>query len=85
MDTRSPEAFREGHLPGAISLPHREIDQQALAMLPEGKLAVTYCWGPGCNGSTKGALKLALLSVPVKEMIGGFEYWVKEGYPVEKS
>ncbi len=84
VDTRSPEAFHEGHLPGAINLPHGDIDEHALAALPGGKPAVTYCWSPACNAGTKGALKLASLGVPVKEMIGGFEYWVKEGYPVEK-
>jgi rhodanese-related sulfurtransferase len=85
VDTRSADAFREGHLPGAINLPHGEIDEDAISVLPEGRPAVTYCWGPGCNAGTKGALKLASLGVPVKEMIGGFEYWVKEGYPVETS
>jgi 3-mercaptopyruvate sulfurtransferase SseA len=44
---------------------------------------VVYCWGPGCNGSTRAALELALLGYRVKEMIGGYEYWVREGYPTE--
>ena len=43
---------------------------------------VTYCWGPGCNGATRAALEFALLGYPVKEMLGGFEYWVREGLPV---
>ena len=43
---------------------------------------VVYCWGPGCNGAHKGALNFALLGYQVKEMIGGFEYWAREGYPV---
>ncbi len=59
VDTRSSEAFREGHLPGAINLPHRDIDERSLDALPAGKIDVTYCWGPGCNAGTKGALKLA--------------------------
>jgi rhodanese-related sulfurtransferase len=46
---------------------------------------VTYCWGPGCNGATKAALEFAKLGYPVKEMIGGFEYWAREGLPVETS
>lgn len=44
---------------------------------------VTYCWGPGCNGSTRAALEFAKLGYEVKEMLGGFEYWAREGYPVE--
>ena len=75
IDTRSRDAYRRGHLPGAISLPHPEIDPHSAAALPAGKLLVTYCWGPGCNASTKGARKLAALGLPVKEMIGGFVIW----------
>jgi 3-mercaptopyruvate sulfurtransferase SseA len=44
---------------------------------------VVYCWGPGCNGAQKAALEFAKLGRPVKEMLGGFEYWAREGFPVE--
>jgi hypothetical protein len=44
---------------------------------------VTYCWGPGCNGATRAALEFARLGFRVKEMIGGYEYWVREGFPVQ--
>ncbi len=44
---------------------------------------VVHCWGPGCNGAQKAALEFAKLGRPVKEMIGGFEYWAREGFPVE--
>jgi len=83
VDTRSADAYAQGHVPGALSLPHGEIDERSIAALPAGSVAVTYCWGPGCNAGSKGAAKLAALGVPVKEMIGGFEYWQREGHPVE--
>jgi rhodanese-related sulfurtransferase len=44
---------------------------------------VTYCWGPGCNGATRAALALARLGYEVREMLGGIEYWIREGFPVE--
>lgn len=83
LDTRSPAAFASGHLPGALSLPHPQIDAAALAEMPAGALMVTYCWGPACNAATKGAARIAGLGRPVKEMIGGFDAWVREGFPVE--
>ncbi len=83
VDTRGGDAYAHGHVPGALCLPHAEIDERSVSTLPAGTVAVTYCWGPGCNAGTKGALKLAALGVPVKEMIGGFEYWQREGHPVE--
>jgi rhodanese-related sulfurtransferase len=79
IDARSPAAYAAAHLPGAVSLPHREITAQTL---PEGPLVV-YCWGPGCNAATKACAKIAALGREVKEMLGGFEYYVREGYPVE--
>ena len=79
LDARSPAAYAAAHLPGAISLPHREITAESL---PDGPLVV-YCWGPGCNAATKAAARISALGCEVKEMIGGFEYYVREGYPVE--
>jgi rhodanese-related sulfurtransferase len=85
IDTRSPAAYAEAHLPGAISLPSRRIDATTTRDLPRDRLLVTYCWGPGCNGSTKGALRLSELGFRVKELIGGIEYWQREGYAVETA
>jgi rhodanese-related sulfurtransferase len=83
LDCRSRAAYAHAHLPGALSLPHAQIDAAALGAVPPETLIVTYCWGPGCNAATKGARRVAALGRPVKEMIGGFEYWVREGWPLE--
>ena len=81
IDTRSPKSFAECHIPGAINLPR--INEQTTADLPKDKVCVVYCWGPSCNGSTKGAAKLNALGFRAKELIGGIEYWRKEGGVVE--
>jgi rhodanese-related sulfurtransferase len=81
LDVRSPEAFEAGHLPGAVSLP-KPFAPADVEALPPG-LIVVYCWGPSCNGATKAAAQLSRLGRPVKKMLGGFEYWVREGHPVE--
>jgi rhodanese-related sulfurtransferase len=82
VDVRNQKAYAERHVPGAINLPWRTIDERVAAQL-KGKLVVVYCWSPGCNGSTKGAARLASLGVQVKEMIGGLEYWLREGHDTE--
>ncbi|MFI7453619.1 rhodanese-like domain-containing protein [Nonomuraea sp. NPDC049714] len=82
VDSRSVEAWQQGHLPGAVHLPTREIAVRAAEVIPPGTAVVTYCWGPGCNGATRAALEFAELGYEVKEMIGGYEYWVREGFPV---
>jgi rhodanese-related sulfurtransferase len=82
IDARGPAAYAAAHLPRAINYPHRGLTREALDALPEGPIVV-YCWGPGCNAATKAGAKIAALGREVKEMIGGFEYYVREGYPVE--
>ncbi|WP_208811093.1 rhodanese-like domain-containing protein [Micromonospora echinofusca] len=82
VDSRSGDAWRQGHLPGAVHLPTAQVPTSAGTLVPPGATVVTYCWGPGCNGATRAALAFARLGHPVKEMIGGFEYWVREGLPV---
>ena len=82
LDVRSAEDYALKHVCGAVSLPHSRITRKRLREFPDDTLFVVYCWGPGCNGSTKAALKLAQLGYAVKEMIGGIEYWEREGYPL---
>ncbi|RLP99600.1 rhodanese-like domain-containing protein [Micromonospora sp. CV4] len=82
VDSRGEAAWKQGHLPGAVHLPTAEIASRAAELIPAGSAVVTYCWGPGCNGATRAALEFARLGHPVKEMLGGFEYWVREGLPV---
>jgi rhodanese-related sulfurtransferase len=84
VDSRSAEAWAQGHVPGAVPVPGREIPAR-VAELDPAVPVVTYCWGPGCNGATRAALALAGLGFRVREMIGGFEYWAREGLPVETA
>ncbi len=85
VDPRHRSGYEEGHLPRALHLPHREIDDRSVSGLSRGDLIVVYGWGPGCNAGTKAGLKFANLGFRVKEMIGGFEYWAREGYPIERG
>lgn len=82
LDSRSRESWDQGHVRGAVHLPGREIAARAGELDP-GVPVVTYCWGPGCNGATRAALALSLLGFRVREMLGGFEYWAREGLPVQ--
>ncbi|WP_340383721.1 rhodanese-like domain-containing protein [Streptomyces sp. SS7] len=83
LDSRSPQAWDQGHIPGAVHLPTALIAEQAERLLDRNVPVVTYCWGPGCNGASRAALALAELGYRVKEMLGGFEYWVREGFAYE--
>jgi rhodanese-related sulfurtransferase len=82
VDSRGDAAWAQGRIPGAVHLPTAQIADRAAELLDPRTPVVTYCWGPGCNGSTRAALALAQLGYQVQEMIGGFEYWAREGLPV---
>ena len=83
LDARSPRSYEAGHLPGRGCCP-RPFEPDDVASLGDA-LLVVYCWGPACNGATKAARELAALGRPVKEMIGGFEYWERDGHAVERG
>ena len=83
LDSRSTQSWDQGHVPGAVHLPTALIAEQAGQLLDPAVPVVTYCWGPGCNGGVRSALALAELGYQVKEMLGGFEYWVREGFAYE--
>jgi rhodanese-related sulfurtransferase len=82
LDVRSPEAFRRGHVAGAINLPHARISSRALEQHPAETLFVVYCAGPHCNGADRAAVRLASLGRRVKKMIGGVTGWIDEGFPL---
>jgi rhodanese-related sulfurtransferase len=85
FDARTESAYAEEHIPQAISFPHRTMNVESTRHLDRSAIYVTYCDGIGCNGSTKGALKLAELGFQVKELIGGIDWWKRDGYPTERA
>ncbi len=47
LDVRPREEYDAGHLPGALSVPVRELESQ-LGRLPKRKHIIAYCRGPYC-------------------------------------
>lgn len=85
IDARSPEAFAREHIPGAINVPHRTMCAESVAAIDRTSLVVTYCDGIGCNASTKGALAMTRLGYRVKELIGGLDWWKRDGHPTAQG
>jgi len=83
VDVRSRAAFERGHVAGAVNIPHRTITRERMREYSPNTLFVTYCSGPHCNGSARGAIALASLGFRVKEMIGGVTGWLDEGFELE--
>ena len=83
VDARSPDSYAKRHVPGAMNLPHRTMDEETTSQLDIDTLYVTYCDGIGCNASTKGELKLARPGFIVRELMGGLDWWIRDGYATE--
>jgi rhodanese-related sulfurtransferase len=83
LDTRKAFGFEAEHIPTAINIPHREMNEESTKHLNKESVYVTYCDGIGCNASTKGALNMSKLGFKVKELIGGIEWWKFDGYATE--
>lgn len=85
IDTRAPELYAREHIPGAINLPHRTMSEETTRGFDRDALVVSYCDGIGCNGSTKGALNMTRLGFRVKELMGGLDWWKRDGHPTSGS
>ncbi|KJY82103.1 rhodanese [Vibrio galatheae] len=80
IDVRGESLFVQGHIDGAINIPHPRLNEKRLVDFPPETLFVVYCAGPHCNGTEKAAIRLAKLGRPVKKMIGGVTGWLDEGF-----
>lgn len=85
IDVRGDEAWRQGRITGAIHMPYAQIARRAPLELDPSVPVIVYCWSPGCNAGTKGALEFTKIGFEVREMIGGYEYWIREGQPTEND
>ena len=83
IDARSREAFAKEHIPGAINIPHRSLSAETTAHLDKEASYVTYCDGIGCNASTKGAMRMAQLGFSVRELMGGLDWWRRDGFATQ--
>ena len=84
IDTRRPESFAAGTIPGARSLPHTEVAQRHSELDPQVP-AILFCNGPQC-AATPHAIRLLLeLGHPAQALLyyrGGVHDWVTLGLPL---
>jgi rhodanese-related sulfurtransferase len=81
LDVRTPKEFAEGHVPGAVNVPHDQVASQ-LAQIPKDKDVVLYCRSGRRAGLAAGVLE-ANGYKELKQLQGDMEAWLKDGRPVE--
>jgi rhodanese-related sulfurtransferase/DNA-binding MarR family transcriptional regulator len=79
LDVRPTVEFQAGHLPGAISVPLVELEQQ-MDRLPPDRLIVAYCRGPYCVFADEALERLEARGFNVARLEEGVAEWSRAGF-----
>ncbi len=78
------EDYEELHLPGAISLPLKELDAESATVLDRFRPVIVYCWDGLCDLSPRAAQRLASLGFTrVFDYSSSKVDWMARGLPME--
>jgi len=84
VDVRTPEEFKQGHVPNAINVPLSEIiDNPAILISSKEKPIVLYCRSGYRAGKAAVALDKAGYQ-SLRHLEGDMQGWLKAGLSVEK-
>lgn len=79
LDVRTPEEFAQGHLPGAVLIPHDQLASR-LAELEGEPWVLIYCRS-GAR-ATKAQAVLEQAGIEVRQVEGSWQRWQAESRPV---
>ncbi|WP_166845351.1 rhodanese-like domain-containing protein [Isoptericola sp. BMS4] len=84
VEALGPEYYRAERLPGAINIPHTEVDRLAPEVLPDKEAEIiVYCASGPCQNSAVAARRLVELGYRnVFDFAGGKEDWMASGRPL---
>jgi rhodanese-related sulfurtransferase len=83
IDVRAGSAFSEGHIPGALTITSRELEQRLESLTP-GTVIIAYGDASRPESGVRGAQIFMELGYPkVIALEGGFQAWRDAGHPVE--
>ncbi len=87
LEALPPAHFQRVHLPGALNLPHDQVDSLAPSLVPDrSSTVVVYCSNLACQNSTIAALRLEALGyTDVLKYAEGKEDWIAAGLLVESG
>ena len=87
IEALPPQYYDTGHLPGALNIPHDEIQQRAPDMLPEkDALIVVYCASTDCQNSRQATETLQEMGYSnAYEYVEGKQHWKEAHLPTETT
>lgn len=81
LDVRPPEEYGAAHIPGALSVPLKELESR-LASLPKDREIVAYCRGPYCVLAPEAVKLLRMRGYDAVALGDGVAEWRARGLPV---
>lgn len=81
LDVRPVEEYAAGHIPGAVSVPLRELEHR-LAELPRRRQIVAYCRGPYCVLAVEAVGRLRAHGFRALRLEDGIPDWRARGLKV---
>lgn len=81
LDVRPAEEYRAAHIPGAISVPLKELSSQ-LSKLRRRQPIVAYCRGPYCVLAAEAVKLLQAKGFRARRLEDGIPEWRAQGLPV---
>lgn len=81
VDVRPSSEYAAGHISGAISIPHDELEER-MKELPRDKEVVAYCRGPYCVFADEAVKTLRSKRRKARRLDAGFPEWKEAGLPV---
>lgn len=87
VETLGPKYYEDAHLPGAINIPHTEVDELAPRLLPDKSAQiVVYCSNSACQDSPQAARRLSAMGYQnVYDYEDGKQDWINAGLPTESG
>ncbi len=83
LDVRTPEEFADGHIKGALNIPHDQLGAHLPRLRTYGTLYVHCRSGKRAEVAAQTLLKAGITNFSCVTN-SGMEDWVKAGFPVEK-
>src|ERR1043166_109705 len=85
LDVREKEEFRQGYLPGAVSLPRGFLEMRVEETVPDRNTPIVAYCGGGTRSLLAGRILKELGHTNVVSMRGGFTAWKNRGLPISED
>jgi molybdopterin/thiamine biosynthesis adenylyltransferase/rhodanese-related sulfurtransferase len=85
LDVREKEEFRQGYLPGAVSIPRGFLEIRVEEAVPDKSTPVVAYCASGTRSLLAGRILKELGYENVTSMRGGFNAWKNQGFPITED